>query len=342
MGGGNKWHAEPPDLGYLCGLLKLHSFMTIATLTLNPALDKSTATPKLQPEQKLRCAPMQMDAGGGGINVSKGIAKLGGQSTAFFPAGGYNGQVIQQLLQDAGVLTSVIKTSGETRENLSVTETSTNNQYRFTLPGQELLEATADACLALIGTARPSYLVASGSLPPGLPVTYFEKVAAFAKNIGARFILDTSGEALAAAADEGLYLLKPNLTELSALVGVEKLEMDAVDDAALEIIHQGKCEVVVVSLGPQGAMLVTKEEVKHIPAPPVQKRSTVGAGDSMVAGMVWGLSQGKTAREMAQLGVACGSAATLNQGTELFVKEDALRLLDWIQRYGARFRLKDI
>jgi 6-phosphofructokinase 2 len=82
--------------------------------------------------------------------------------------------------------------------------------------------------------------------------------------------------------------------------------------------------------------------VKHIPAPPVQKRSTVGAGDSMVAGMVWGLSQGKTAREMAQLGVACGSAATLNQGTELFVKEDVLRLLDWIQRYGERFRLKDI
>ncbi len=315
--------------------------MKIATLTLNPALDKSTSTEKLQPEQKLRCAPMVLDAGGGGINVSKGIRKLGGQSTAVFPIGGHNGLLIRQILTEMGVETAVLDVPGETRENISVTETSTNSQFRFTMPGIELSEKIADKCLEMIEKQRPNYLVASGSLPPGLPVTYYEKVAAFAKKIEARFILDTSGEALQAAADEGLYLLKPNLAELSALVGVEKLEMQEVDDAALSIIEQGKCTVVVVSMGPQGALLVTREEVKHIPAPPVKKMSTVGAGDSMVAGMVWGLSQGQSARDMAQLGVACGSAATLNQGTELFKSEDVYRLLTWIQTYGERFRLRD-
>lgn len=284
---------------------------------------------------------MRMDAGGGGINVSKGIQKLGGDSIAVFPAGGHNGDLIRQILTEMSVETAILAVESETREDISVAETSTNNQFRFLMPGNELTEKIADKCLGIIEKQRPDYLVASGSLPPGLPVTYYEKVAAFAKKIDARFVLDTSGEALTAAADEGLYLLKPNLAELSALVGVEKLEMQEVDDAALEIIRNGKCTVVVVSMGPQGALLVTRDEVKHIPAPPVKKMTTVGAGDSMVAGMVWGLSQGLPARKMVQLGVACGSAATLNQGTELFKLEDVYRLLEWIQTYGERFRLRD-
>jgi 6-phosphofructokinase 2 len=313
----------------------------IVTLTLSPALDKSTSTERLVPEQKLRCAPVQLDAGGGGINVSKGIHKLGGQSTAVFPSGGPTGLRLQSILKKAGIEVLPLDVSGETRENFSVMETSTNLQYRFTMTGAELSEKEADALLDMIAQLRPGYLVASGSLPPGLPETYYEKVAAFAKKINARLILDTSGAALQAAADEGLYLLKPNLAELSALAGVEKLEMNQVDDAALGIIHQGKCEVVVVSLGPQGALLVTREGFEHIPAPTARKRSTVGAGDSMVAGMVWALSEGKSFREMAQTGVACGTAATMNPGTELFHKADVEKLLVWIQKYGERYRFTD-
>ncbi len=315
--------------------------MKITTLTLNPALDKSTTTVKLQPESKLRCTPLQLDAGGGGINVSKAISKLAGQSIAVFPAGGQNGARLKTILSGLGIDTAVLELEGETRENISVTETSTNNQFRFTLPGMEMSEKEADKCLEIVARQKPEYLVASGSLPPGLPQHYYEKVAAFAKKIGARLVLDTSGPALTAAADEGLFLLKPNLAELSALAGVDKLEMEDVDDAAMEIIRLGKCEIVVVSLGPQGALLVTKDEIRHIPAPPVKKVSTVGAGDSMVAGMVWGLTQGKTAVEMAQLGVACGSAATLNQGTELFKPADVEKLLRWIQAYGDRFKRLD-
>lgn len=315
--------------------------MKIVTLTLNPALDKSSEVDRLTPEKKLRCSHLQFDAGGGGINVSKGIRKLGGGSTAVFPAGGQNGRRLLDLLEAAGIATRTLDLPGETRENFSVLERSTNLQYRFTFPGQEVTQPEADACLDLVRRLEPDMLVASGSLPPGLPETYYENVAAFAKSIGAKFILDTSGAALQAAADEGLYLLKPNLAELSALAGVEKLEINQVDDAALEIIHQGKCEIVVVSLGPQGALLVTRDGFEHIPAPMVKKLSTVGAGDSMVAGMVWALSTGMTLRDMAKVGVACGTAATMNPGTELFQPEDVWRLKDWIDTYGERYRITD-
>jgi 6-phosphofructokinase 2 len=304
----------------------------IVTLTLNPALDKSTSVDRLVPEQKLRSAAMQIDAGGGGINVSKGIAKLGGQSTAVFPAGGNNGRQMRELVEAAGVATAVVETEGETRENISVLDTSTGLQYRFTLPGATITPADAAACLEKVRALRPDILVASGSLPPGLPETYYEEVAAFAKEIDAKFILDTSGKPLQHAADEGLFLLKPNLSELSALAGVEELPFDQVDEAAQEIIHAGKCDVVVVSLGPQGALLVMSDRYEHIPAPTVKKVSTVGAGDSMVAGMVWALSEGKTYLEMVQTGVACGSAATMNTGTKLFDRDRVMELLAWMRR----------
>jgi len=313
----------------------------IVTLTLNPALDKSTSTERLAPEHKLRCTAAQEDAGGGGINVSKAIRKLGGSSTAVFPAGGMAGQRLQDILAAAGVETSALEINGETRENFSVLETGTGFQYRFTLPGLPLTEPEADACLEIVRRLEPVWLVVSGSLPPGLPVTYYKKVAVFAKEINARLVLDTSGPALQAAADEGLFLLKPNLAELSVLAGVKHLEMNQVDDAALSIIHQGKCEMVVVSMGPQGALLVTRDGFEHIPAPTVKKQSTVGAGDSMVAGMVWALSTGKSPLETARYGVACGTAATMNPGTELFHKEDVLRLKKWIETYGERYRITD-
>lgn len=315
--------------------------MNIVTLTLNPAIDKSTTTYRLVPEQKLRCGDMLVEAGGGGINVSKGVRKLGGASIAVFPAGGGNGQLLEKILQESGLQTAIHWIQEETRENFAVAEEATNIQYRFNMPGPTLTEADADACLDIIKKHNPHFLVVSGSLPNGLPVNYYEKVAHFAKRIGAKMILDTSGEALKAATEVGLYMLKPNLAELCALTGVEKLEMNQVDDAALEVIHHGKCEVMAVSLGPQGALMVNRDGFEHIPAPMVKKQTTVGAGDSMVAGMVWAFSEGKPLREVVQTGVACGTAATLNKGTQLFHKEDAMRLLKWIEEYGERYRFTD-
>ncbi len=315
--------------------------MRIATLTLHPALDKSADVDRMLPERKLRCSAPHYDAGGGGINVSKGIRRLGGQSTAVFPVGGGTGKRLLALLEAEGIATAPVEVEGETREHFSVFETSTGQQYRFTLPGEPLLPAAADACLDAVCRLQPDIVVASGSLPPGLPTDYYAHVAATVRRIGARLVLDTSGEALCAALETGVFLLKPNLAELSALVGVERLEMNQVDDAAMSLIHSGKSEVVVVSLGPRGALLASCDGFVHIAAPVVDKRTTVGAGDSMVAGMVWALGQSKSLLEMAQMGVACGTAATMNAGTELFYPEDAQRLLGWIQTFGKRYRFTD-
>ncbi|MBK8556548.1 MAG: 1-phosphofructokinase family hexose kinase [Lewinellaceae bacterium] len=315
--------------------------MLIVTLTLNPALDKSSSVEQLTPESKLRCSPVKTDAGGGGINVSKGIHKLGGKSTAVFPAGGATGLLLSSLLEQEGIATRALKVQGDTRENFSILETSSNLQYRFTMPGLPITVEEADACLELVAELKPDILVVSGSLPPGLPSNYYQKVAGFSKYINAKMVLDTSGVPLRAAAHEGIFMLKPNLGELSAMAGVEKLEMNQVDDAALQVVHQGMCEVVVVSLGAQGALLATKDGFEHIPAPMVRKTTTVGAGDSMVAGMIWAMSEGKSYKEMVQTGVACGSAATLNTGTELFFPADVHKLLSWIKTYGERYKYTD-
>jgi 6-phosphofructokinase 2 len=307
--------------------------MSILTLTVNPAVDKSTTISHLIPEQKLRCASPRFDAGGGGINVSKALHRLGGSSLAIFTAGGSSGQLLQDLVAAQEIDFEVISTAQSTRENFIVTDTSTNAQYRFGLPGAILTDAEKQAFLDTIAKHKPSYVVASSSLPPEMEISFYEKVAFESKKIDARLILDTSGEPLKAACDEGVYLLKPSIDELCALVGVENLEMDDVDDAARTLIGDGKCEVVVVSLGAKGALLVTADVCEYVPAPTIQKKSTVGAGDSMVAGMTWALTQRKSYLEIVQWGVACGSAATMNEGTELFKKADVLRLYDWIERF---------
>ena len=308
--------------------------MKIVTLTINPAVDKSTNIDRLIPEQKLRCDTPRFDAGGGGVNVSKAIKRLGGESTAIFTVGGPSGQVLRDLVSQEGVDCEVIDTKGWTRENFIVAETSTNAQYRFGMPGVALSDAEIQAFLTALEHSKADYVVASGSLPPQMEANFYEKVASISKKMGARLILDTSGESLKAACDEGVFLLKPNIGELEALVGAKNLQMDDVDDAARTLIGDGKCEVVIVSMGPKGAILVTKDLCEHVPAPPVQKRSTVGAGDSMVAGMTWALTQGLSYPEMLRWGVACGSAATMNEGTQLFLRADVERLLDWLKRFG--------
>ena len=308
--------------------------MKIVTLTVNPAVDKSTNIDRLIPEQKLRCDTPRFDAGGGGINVSKGIKRLGGKSTAIFTTGGPSGQVLRDLVSQEGIDCEVIQTEQWTRENFIVAETTTNAQYRFGMPGTALSEAETEAVLETLRQSKAEYVVASGSLPPQMNVNFYEKVAAISKKMGARLILDTSGESLKAACDEGVFLLKPNIGELEALVGAKDLQMDDVDEAARMLIGDGKCEVVIVSMGPKGAILVTKDLCEHVPAPPVQKRSTVGAGDSMVAGMTWALMQDLSYSEMLRWGVACGSAATMNEGTQLFLRADVERLLEWLKRFG--------
>ncbi|WEK36854.1 MAG: 1-phosphofructokinase family hexose kinase [Candidatus Pseudobacter hemicellulosilyticus] len=308
----------------------------IVTITMNPSVDKSTSVDKLVPEKKMRCAELITEAGGGGINISKALKELGGDSLAIFPSGGLNGKALEGYLSEKGIRFQTIPIERETRENIVVRENHSNQQFRFVMPGPEMGQQEVDACLDMVRRLdpAPSIIVASGSLPPGMPANFFGLLADLAKEIGARYIVDTSGEPLLLAAQEGVYLLKPNMSELGKLSGHDYIEAGDVGKAALEVIRKGECEVMVVSMGPAGALLVTRDGHHQIPAPVVKKQSTVGAGDSMVAGMIWQLSQGKPLKEVVQFGVACGTAATMNPGTTLFKKADVERLFRWIQEAG--------
>ncbi len=307
--------------------------MKILTLTLNPALDISATAPRIQPEAKLRCSSPRYNPGGGGINVSRVIRRLGGESLAVFTSGGYTGRRLEDLLTQEGVHFNAVAVNGETRESLSVTDVSTNLQYRFGFPGEPLSEKDLKNCLDALKKemAKPDFLVASGSLPPGAPVDFFAQVAALAWKTNTRFILDTSGEPLRAALEAGVFLAKPNLGELAALHGKTDISDDEQEALATHFIEQKKAEIVVVSLGARGAMLASKEGLLYATPPVVPRKSTVGAGDSMVAGMAFALAHGKTPAEVLRWGVACGTATTMREGTELCRREDVERLMGLVR-----------
>tara|TARA_R110002111_G_scaffold140530_3_gene206510 strand:+ start:329 stop:1261 length:933 start_codon:yes stop_codon:yes gene_type:complete len=302
----------------------------IVTITVNPALDKSAHFSGLVPEQKIRCQAPLYDAGGGGINVSKAISRLEGTSLAVFASGGPSGEMIKEILNKELISFQAIETKNWTRESFVAVDDNTNSQYRFNFPGTSITDAERNEIIKTVESQDSKFIVVSGSLREGLPVDFYQEIAEISKKSNSKLIVDTSGEALKKALEIGVYLIKPNVGELAKLIGVEKLEMEEVNAAAKKIIAKGGAEIVVVSLGPQGAVLVTKDSYDYVPAPNVAKKSTVGAGDSMVGGMTWALAQNKPLKEVIRWGVACGSAATMNEGTQLFKLEDAKRLFEWL------------
>ncbi|GEC78468.1 1-phosphofructokinase family hexose kinase [Flavobacterium aquatile] len=304
----------------------------IVTLTINPSLDKSTHFTGFIAEQKIRCEKPRYDAGGGGINVSKAISKLGGKSTCVCTSGGSSGEMLEDLIAKEKLDSIVIKTKNWTRENFIAFENKTKAQYRFGFPGNEFSEDEKDKILQTIKELKTDYLVISGSLNEGVATDFYQKIAKIAKDSSIKVIVDTSGEALKKVLETGVYLIKPNIGELAKLIGVGHLELPEVEKAAKKLIDNKSAEIVVVSLGADGAILVTKKETHLVKAPKVEKKSTVGAGDSMVGGMVWALSQNKTLKEVIQIGVCCGTAATMNEGTQLFKAEDVVKLLEEIEK----------
>ena len=302
----------------------------IVTLTVSPALDKSAHFSGLVPEQKIRCQEPLFDAGGGGINVSKAISRLGGTSVAVFASGGPTGEMLKEILKKESVPFEAIETESWTRENFVAVDDNTNSQYRFGFPAPAVTAGEKDKILLAIQKLKFKFLVISGGLAGGLAVDFYKQIAEMVQKANAKLIVDTTGEAMKKVLETGVYMIKPNVGELAKLIGVERLEMGEVHEAARQIIAKGGAEIVVVSLGPQGAVLITKGSYDFVPAPNVVKKSTVGAGDSMVGGMVWALSQNKSLKEVIRWGVACGSAATMNEGTQLFKGEDAERLFEWL------------
>jgi 6-phosphofructokinase 2 len=294
----------------------------VLTITLNPAIDVSTDIPFLLPGKKLRCTAPAFEPGGGGVNVSRVLQRMGYPSTAMFMAGGHTGKFFTGLVEKEGIETLVIPIEGSTRQNLIAHDTSNDQQYRFGMPGPEINEREWRDCLRVLKDSKDfTYVVISGSNPSGVSPDFYGDAADIVKEKGAKLILDTSGEALKHALKEGVFLAKPNLGELSHLVGREELDANGVVAAARDLIGKGYCEILVVSMGPAGAMLVTGKEYYHEPAPTIKIKSTVGAGDSMVAGIIIAMQKGLSWRDVLKYGVAAGTAATINAGSGLCTRE---------------------
>ena len=307
---------------------------SILTITLNPSVDKSTSVQNIVPEKKLRCNAPKYEAGGGGINVSRALKRLGVSSNVLFTSGGRTGTMLEHLLKQEKLDITPIHIESETRENFIVVDTASNQQYRFGFPGDAFTKGEKEDILAIADKINPvpDFVVISGSLPSGVPADFIGLLINKYKIKGSKVVVDTSGDALKAALDEGVFLLKPNAGELAALVGKEELENIDLDHAAQQIISQGQATLVVVSLGAQGAVLYSaKEKIQMVP-PLVKIRSTVGAGDSMVAGMVSILAGQGTAEEVLRMGIACGSATTMAEGTALFQKKDVDRLYGEVRK----------
>ncbi|MBO1076635.1 1-phosphofructokinase family hexose kinase [Roseomonas marmotae] len=298
----------------------------IVTLTLNPAVDVSTTTERVVPEHKLRCEVPRRDPGGGGINVARMVRALGGASAAVFPAGGPTGQGLVSLLGAAGLDAHAVPIAGETRQSFTVDEQGPGRkEYRFVMPGPELAETELEACLREVArlAAGASFVVASGSLPPGVPPEVYARLRGMLPP-GPRLVVDSSG--LALRHTQGAWMIKPSLRELQTLAARELPDSDSRIATARALIADGMTEVVVLSLGANGAMLITREEQEHFPAIPVPIRSTVGAGDSMVAAMALALERGEPLRQAVRFGMAAGAAALLRPGTQLCRREDVERL----------------
>jgi 6-phosphofructokinase 2 len=304
----------------------------IMTLTMNPAVDQSCRVKFVVADRKLRCADVRQEPGGGGINVARAIDKLGGAACALYPAGGPVGALFEDLLGREGIEQCVVRIDGCTRRNLIVAEEGTGRQFRFGMPGPVLREAEWKKCLAELDRANNvDYFVVSGSLPPGAPDEFYAHAAQKLSQRGIRVILDTRGVPLQRAARAGVFLLKPNMRELRELSGRELEEEGDQESFARHMVDSGWCDAVVLSLGGAGALLVAREVCQRIRSPAVPVRSTVGAGDSMVAGITLALARGQSLESAARFGVAAGAAAVMTPGSELCRRESAERLYSQMQ-----------
>lgn len=300
---------------------------TIVTLTMNAALDITTEADEVRPTDKIRCGSVRYDPGGGGINVARVAHVLEGSVTAVFPAGGPTGGLVTDLVAQAGVSFQRIKIAASTRESFTVNERKSGKQYRFVLPGPQLTMAEQLQCLdqlRLVATSA-EFVVASGSLPPGVDQGFYQQVADICRHLGARLLLDTSGGGLTHI-NSGVFILKPSLRELRECCGRElTTELDQIA-AARELVDRAVAKAVVVSLGAAGALLVTARHSQRFSAVPVQPGSGVGAGDAMVAALTVGLSRGWSLAKSVRYGTAAGAAMLLTPGTAVCERADVERL----------------
>ena len=304
----------------------------ILTITLNPTVDISSEADVVRPTRKTRTSNTRYDPGGGGINVARVVATLGGDAQAVYLAGGEIGSLLDRLLGDAGVSRTLVPITGQTRIGVVVREQKTGLEYRFVSTGPPVESDELVPCFDAVASHRGNYVVASGSLPTGVAHDTYARMADLTASRGAKFVLDSSGIGLRTTLERSrVFLVKPSLGELEALTG-QKLTEDSAGQAAANIVKSRAAEMVAVTMGADGAILATSSGILRLPAIHVRVRSAVGAGDSFLGAMTWALSEGRTPEEAFRLGVAAGAAAVMTPGTELCQRNDVLDLFHKAQQ----------
>ena len=298
----------------------------IYTITLNPALDRTLWIKTTNPDDCNRIENEQLYAGGKGIDVSKVLTKFGVNNKALGFVGGFAGEELEGLLINEGIACDFVRISGRTRTNIIINDMGAGTQTLFNAKGPSI---TAYELMQIIhkieNLANPAFVVISGSLPQGVNPEIYRKIIEIVKGKGAKAILDTDGEALLVGLRGLPNIIKPNIHELSRFTGRPLDDLDSVVKAATEVRERG-IETVLVSMGSRG-MLMVSDRGRHLVQPPtVEAKNKIGAGDSAVAGFVYGLSTGKDPRRALTYAVAAGTATILQTGTALCNLEDFHRL----------------
>jgi 6-phosphofructokinase 2 len=287
----------------------------IVTLTLNPAVDLACTATAVRPTHKIRTFEERFDPGGGGINVAQVVHALGGNALALIMTGGVTGRLVEELLDETGVRWRALPIRGRTRITLNVHDRQSGLEYRFVPEGPNVEQDELRHVMEVLRDIEADWIVASGSLPRGVPTDFYAQAAAVATLRGQKFALDTSGAALRATIGRGIELLKLSLGELEFLIGHELRTPRAQEREVATLIHSGVARMIAVSLGRDGAILGTDKTIIRLPALQVQECTSVGAGDSFLAGLVLGVAQRMPHRQALALGMAAGAAAVTSYGT---------------------------
>lgn len=299
----------------------------IYTVTLNPAIDRELTVPDFAYNTVLRAGAWRVDWGGKGFNVSRMLQALGTESVALGFAGGHTGQMLREGLQELGIATEFILIAGETRTNVSIVGEQRDRYLKVNEPGPPVTAADLEALRDKIAErAQPGdWWVLAGSLPPGAPPDSYAGLVTLIQENGAHAVLDSSGDALAHGCGACPFLIKPNDTELQRLSNMPVQTVPQAISAARAVLTRG-VRHVVVSMGRQGALLVDEQGAWQAAAPSIAERNPIGAGDSLVGGLVWALSRGRTPAQALRWGVACGAATAGRDGTAVGSRQQVEQL----------------
>lgn len=288
----------------------------IYTLTLNPAVDKQLTVPEIIYDKVLRATDRQVDIGGKGFNVSRMLNEMDTPSVAIGYVGGISGEFVINGLSSLGIETDLLWVEGETRTNISIVEITSNQYIKVNEPGPVVTKIDQDKLIKIVQqrTKPDDWWILSGSLAPGIPTRFYAEIITIIQAVKANTILDASGAALSEAVARKPYLVKPNSEEASLLVDMPITNFNEAAEAARAIQKLGPLNVVI-SMGSNGAILSNGEKLWLGRSPKIEEGNPIGAGDSMVSGLVWRLVKGDSLKEALRWGIACGAATASEDGT---------------------------